>query len=57
MKICQSHWDKLRTAMKDRGIDHLGAKSGQEVIVDVQAVLDGRERAYGLPLDDHQSRA
>lgn len=31
MKFCQSHWDQLRNGLKDRGMFHLVAKSGQEL--------------------------
>lgn len=42
MKICQFHWDELRQALKDRGLDHLGAKNAQEAIVAMATDLEGR---------------
>lgn len=32
MKMCQPHWDKLHLAIEARGMGHLIAKSGQEVV-------------------------
>lgn len=32
MKICQSHWDAMRTKLKELGIDHLGAKNATEAV-------------------------
>lgn len=43
MKICQPHWDRLRRAIDDRGIGHLGAKSGQDAIRNIVTDLEGRE--------------
>lgn len=43
MKICQLHWDKLRTAIKEKGLDHLGAKTGQDAIRNIVTELEGRE--------------
>jgi hypothetical protein len=42
MKICQPHWDRLREAIKARGLDHLGAKNGREAIAAVVTDLEGR---------------
>lgn len=30
MKFCLPHWDKLRKAISDRGLDSLNSKGGQE---------------------------
>lgn len=30
MQICPSHWLQLRTAVSERGLDHLVSKSGEE---------------------------
>lgn len=46
MKICQPHWNKLRAAIKDRGIDHLGAKSGKEAVEDALTELRGGEQDF-----------
>src|ERR1700692_1583669 len=42
MRICQPHWDRLRQALADRGIDHLGAKSGQQAMANIVTELEGR---------------
>ena len=31
MQMCQAHWDEIRKAVADRGMDHLVSKSGKEV--------------------------
>lgn len=41
MKICQAHWDSLRAAIKERGLDHLGAKNGEEAVERMQDELNG----------------
>jgi hypothetical protein len=46
MKICKPHWDKLRTALRERGIDHLGAKSGKEAADDAVTELQGGDPEY-----------
>lgn len=46
MKLCQSHWDMLRAALKERGIDHLGAKTGHEVIEDMKTELAGGDTDF-----------
>lgn len=46
MKICEPHWDKLRTAIKDRGIDHLGAKNGKDAVDNVAEELQGGQPDY-----------
>jgi hypothetical protein len=30
MKFCQSHWQALRSAVRERGMEHLVAKSGED---------------------------
>lgn len=40
--ICQAHWDRIRKALEERGIGHLGAKSGQAAIAAVVTELEGR---------------
>lgn len=42
MKICQPHWDAMRAELKRLGIDHIGAKSGQEAM---GTMVDQLERA------------
>lgn len=46
MQICKEHWEKLRAALATRGLDHLGAKSGEQAVADMNADLEGDERAY-----------
>lgn len=43
MKICQSHWDRIRAKLDELGIGHLGAKSGEAAIRNVVTELEGRE--------------
>ena len=42
MKICQSHWDKLRARLDELGIGHLGAKSGEDAMKNIVTELEGR---------------
>jgi hypothetical protein len=42
MKICQTHWDKLKSAIDDRGIGHLGAKSGEQALDNAVEEIEGR---------------
>lgn len=37
MKFCQPHWRKLSTAIRDRGLWHLVATSGQEAVLHMRA--------------------
>lgn len=46
MKICLPHWEKLRKAIADRGLDHLGAKSGEEAITSIKEELSGGEPPF-----------
>jgi hypothetical protein len=43
MKFCTRHWEALRTAIKDRGLDGLVAKSGEEVVKRLSKELDDGE--------------
>lgn len=43
MKWCQNHWDELKNAIKQKGLYHLVAKNGEEVIDRVTAELRGEE--------------
>lgn len=47
MKMCQPHWDKLRKAISDRGMDHLIAKSGELAARTIVKELEGN----ATPLD------
>lgn len=42
MRICQHHWKMLRQAIADRGLEHLGARSGQEAALALVTELEGR---------------
>jgi hypothetical protein len=42
VKICQTHWDQMRAEVARLGIDHIGAKSGEEAM---SAAVDQLERA------------
>lgn len=42
MKICQNHWDRLRQAVEDRGIGHLGARDAQSAFGNMVTDLEGR---------------
>lgn len=41
MKCCQDHWDKLRRAVKDSGMDHLVAQSGEAAAESLVRQLKG----------------
>lgn len=47
MRFCQSHWDRLKKAIEDRGLNHLIAKDGkeamQQAIKQLQGVDDKRK--------------
>ncbi len=43
MEICKRHWDALRQAIADRGLEHLGAKSGRDAMRNIITELEGRE--------------
>jgi hypothetical protein len=51
MKFCQPHWEALRKAVADRGMDHLVAKSGQEAAERTKSEIeDGPQPANFDPL-------
>jgi hypothetical protein len=45
MKFCTEHWDKLRTAIDERGLGQLVAKSGEAAAQQIAAQLNGSEDA------------
>lgn len=45
MKFCQAHWDKLHDAIKDRGLWHLVAKSGEAAQEAAKRQLEGTDTA------------
>ena len=46
MQICKDHWTKIRNAISERGLEHLGAKSGEEACADAVAQLQGEETPF-----------
>jgi hypothetical protein len=43
---CKPHWDKLRQAIQDRGLDKFGAKDGNEVITEIVSQIEGNEETF-----------
>lgn len=41
MKFCEAHWQRLRDAIKDRGLDGLVSKDGKEAAAKTVAELEG----------------
>lgn len=41
MRMCQSHWDALRSAIEQRGIGHLIARTGEECAANVRREIEG----------------
>ena len=46
MNWCQPHWDLLRQAIIDRGLDGLGTQTGKEATEQMQAELDGDDETF-----------
>lgn len=46
MKICQPHWDRLVQAIKDRGMWHLVAASGEIALENMKDDLEGKETPF-----------
>lgn len=44
MNICQEHWDKLREAIKTRGLTSLVSESGEEAMKKMVEELNGEEK-------------
>lgn len=44
MQFCQPHWDMTREACRVRGLEHLGAKSGEEAAQNMADQLQGTDR-------------
>lgn len=42
MKICQPHWDLLKSAIDERGLMHLVSNSGQVAAEKIQGQLSGQ---------------
>lgn len=42
MRICVLHWDALKKAIADRGMAHLGVKTGQEAAAQAVNDIEGR---------------
>ena len=43
---CKSHWDQLRQAIKDRGLDGFGAQTGAEAAAEMRSQFAGNEEAF-----------
>lgn len=41
MKICPSHWNMIRSSVREYGMEHLGAKSGGQAVQDMVHDLEG----------------
>jgi len=41
MKMCMDHWDELRAAIKERGLDHFVSGSGKELAERTVGALGG----------------
>lgn len=46
MNWCQSHWDQLRAAIKDRGLDKFGAQNAQQATKELADQIEGKETAF-----------
>lgn len=46
MKWCQPHWDQLRTAIADKGMDKLGAQDSKQAFNDMVDSLEGKETDF-----------
>jgi hypothetical protein len=42
MRICNPHWQTLKQALVERGLDHLGVKTGEEVVAQAVNEIEGR---------------
>ncbi len=42
MKYCQPHWDRLRSAIEQRGMGHLTARSGEEAMMRFEEEVIGQ---------------
>lgn len=42
MRMCQQHWDALRSAIEARGLGHLIAANGGEAVMRMKAELHGK---------------
>lgn len=42
MNWCKPHWDQLREKLESKGLGDLGAKTGQQVISDLKASIEGK---------------
>lgn len=46
MNWCKDHWNQLRQALKDRGLDQFGAKDGHDAAAAIAAQIDGGEEKF-----------
>ena len=43
MKMCQPHWDQLKKRIEELGLGHLGAKTGEQAVKDMDDALSDKE--------------
>jgi hypothetical protein len=46
VKWCRDHWDAIRKAVADRGMEHLAAPSAEQAHADFAAQLEGEEERF-----------
>jgi hypothetical protein len=46
MKICKTHWEKLRAAIDKRGLTPFVAKDGKAAVKDIATRLGGKDDVY-----------
>jgi hypothetical protein len=42
MNWCQPHWNQLREAIAERGLDKFGAQTGEQAASDLKAQIEGK---------------
>jgi len=46
MNWCQEHWDDLKAMLKAKGLDELGAKSGQELFQNIKQEVETNDAIF-----------
>ena len=46
MNWCKPHWDKLREAIKVRGLDKFGAQDGKQALEEIASQIEGEEESF-----------
>lgn len=46
MNWCNPHWQQLRAAVAAKGLDKLGAQTGEQAAADIQSQLQGTEEKF-----------